>query len=181
MDVKHEKLQFLQQHQDHVTVNKLRMNRPLTPVDLEQLERMLRESGIGSADDIERAKKDSEGLGLFVRSLVGLDRGAAQEAFASFIADDAIFSPGPNTLRGKAAVLAAWSRYFEGEQAPFSWRPETVVVSAAGQLAATKGPVFDPSGKPIAEFRSTWRREPDGRWKVVFDDGTCLCKPQAAQ
>ena len=76
---------FLQQHQDHVTVNKLRMNRPLTPMDLEQLERMLRESGIGSADDIERAKKDSEGLGLFVRSLVGLDRGAAQEAFASFI------------------------------------------------------------------------------------------------
>jgi type I restriction enzyme R subunit len=76
---------FLQQHQDHVTVNKLRMNRPLTPMDLEQLERMLRESGIGSADDIERAKKDSQGLGLFVRSLVGLDRGAAQEAFASFI------------------------------------------------------------------------------------------------
>ena len=99
------------------------------------------------------------------------------DAFAAFIAEDAVFSPGPNTLRGKAAVVAAWSRYFEGEQAPFSWRPETVVVSAAGQLAATKGPVFDPAGKPIAEFRSTWRREADGSWKVVFDDGTCLCRP----
>lgn len=97
------------------------------------------------------------------------------EAFASFVADDAIFSPGPNTLRGKAAVVAAWSKYFEGAQAPFSWRPETVVVNDRGDLAATKGPVFDPSGKPIAEFRSTWRREADGRWRVVFDDGTCLC------
>ncbi|MDY0021977.1 YybH family protein [Arenimonas caeni] len=99
------------------------------------------------------------------------------DAFAGFIAEDAIFSPGPNTLRGKAAIVAAWSKYFEGEQAPFSWRPETVVVNASGDLAATKGPVFDPSGKPIAEFRSTWRREADGSWKVVFDDGTCLCRP----
>lgn len=98
------------------------------------------------------------------------------DAFAAFIAEDAIFSPGPNTLRGKAAIVAAWSKYFEGEQAPFSWRPETVVVNATGTLAATKGPVFDPSGTPIAEFRSTWRREADGSWKVVFDDGTCLCR-----
>lgn len=100
------------------------------------------------------------------------------DAFAAFIAEDAIFSPGPNTLRGRAAIVAAWSKYFEGDQAPFSWRPETVVVNATGELAATKGPVFDPDGKPIAEFRSTWRREPDGTWKVVFDDGTCLCRPR---
>ena len=81
----------------------------------------------------------------------------------------------PDSLRGKAAILAAWGKYFEGAQAPFSWRPETVVVLDGGQLAQTKGPVFDPEGKPIMEFRSTWRRDPDGRWKVVFDDGTCLC------
>ena len=97
------------------------------------------------------------------------------DAFASFLAEDAIFQPGPDSLRGKAAILAAWGKYFEGAQAPFSWRPETVVVLDGGQLAQTKGPVFDPGGKPIMEFRSTWRRDPDGRWKVVFDDGTCLC------
>ena len=47
---------------------------------------MLRDSGIGTPEDIERAKKDSEGLGLFVRALVGMDRGAAKEAFAEFLA-----------------------------------------------------------------------------------------------
>jgi type I restriction enzyme R subunit len=77
---------FLREHESHVAVNKLRMNRPLTPMDLEELERMLRDSGIGTPEDIERAKKDSEGLGLFVRSLVGMDRGAAKTAFADFLA-----------------------------------------------------------------------------------------------
>lgn len=133
--------------------------------------------GMLAEDNAELVRQATAAETAFAQSMADRDL----EAFASFIADDAIFSPGPNALRGKAAVLAAWSKYFEGEQAPFSWRPETVVVSAAGQLAATKGPVFDPSGKPIAEFRSTWRREADGRWKVVFDDGTCLCEPQGAQ
>jgi type I restriction enzyme R subunit len=77
---------FLRQHQDHVAVHKLRTNRQLTPTDLDELERMLRDSGTGTAEDIERAKADAEGLGLFVRSLVGMDRTAAKEAFAGFIA-----------------------------------------------------------------------------------------------
>jgi type I restriction enzyme R subunit len=36
-------------------------------------------------EDIERAKTESHGLGLFVRSLVGLDREAAKEALAGFL------------------------------------------------------------------------------------------------
>jgi type I restriction enzyme R subunit len=39
---------------------------------------MLVEAGTGSNDDVDRAKKESLGLGLFVRSLVGLDREAAK-------------------------------------------------------------------------------------------------------
>lgn len=34
---------------------------------------------------LERAKADAGGLGLFVRSLVGLDRSAPMEAFAEFL------------------------------------------------------------------------------------------------
>ncbi len=77
---------FLRQHQDHVAVHKLRSNRQLTATDLEELERMLRESGTGTVEDVEKAKADANGLGLFVRSLVGLDRAAAKEAFAGFLA-----------------------------------------------------------------------------------------------
>jgi type I restriction enzyme R subunit len=76
---------FLRQHLDHVAIRKLRMNKPLTASDLGALERMLVESGLGGPDDIRRALEESQGLGLFVRSLVGLDRGAAKEAMATFI------------------------------------------------------------------------------------------------
>ena len=46
---------------------------------------MLCESGIGTAADVERAKVNSEGLGRFVRSLVGLDARAVQAEFAAFL------------------------------------------------------------------------------------------------
>jgi type I restriction enzyme R subunit len=50
-----------------------------------ELERILAESGIGGTEEIARAKTESHGLGLLVRSLVGLDREAAKEALAGFL------------------------------------------------------------------------------------------------
>jgi type I restriction enzyme R subunit len=76
---------FLRAHQDHVAIYKLRMNKALTASDLAELQRMLAESGVGAAEDIRRATEESQGLGLFVRSLVGLDRQAAKEAMAGFL------------------------------------------------------------------------------------------------
>ncbi|WP_243317704.1 DEAD/DEAH box helicase family protein [Geothrix paludis] len=77
--------QFLLNHENHFTIHRLRMNEPLTAMDLEELERMLREAGLGNEDELEKAKQESHGLGLFVRSLIGLDRAAAKAAFAEFI------------------------------------------------------------------------------------------------
>ena len=77
---------FLRQHLDHVAIHKLRSNKPLTASDIAELERILSESGLGEPDDLRRAAEESQGLGLFVRSLVGMDRGAAKEAMASFLA-----------------------------------------------------------------------------------------------
>jgi type I restriction enzyme R subunit len=76
---------FLRQHLNHVAVAKLRMNRPLTPSDLAELERLLANSGIAAPEDIDHAAEQAHGLGLFVRSLVGLDRAAAKAALARFI------------------------------------------------------------------------------------------------
>ena len=78
---------FLRAHQDHIAIQKLRMNEPLTQSDLAVLEKMLLESGTGQADELVRAKSESHGLGLFVRSLVGLDRVAAKSAFAGFLSE----------------------------------------------------------------------------------------------
>jgi type I restriction enzyme, R subunit len=70
---------------DHSAIQKLRRNKPLAATDLAELERMLAESGVGGAEEIQRAKTESHGLGLFIRTLVGLDREAAKEALAGFL------------------------------------------------------------------------------------------------
>ena len=77
---------YLRAHQDHIAIRKLRMNKPLTASDLAELERMFVESRLGGPDEVRRAADESHGLGLFVRSLVGMDREAAKEAMAVFIA-----------------------------------------------------------------------------------------------
>ncbi len=76
---------FLKQHEAHLTIQKLRRNQPLTASDVRELERMLLDAGVGTAEDIERAQAESEGLGLFVRALVGLDREAAKQALNAFL------------------------------------------------------------------------------------------------
>ncbi|AXA90993.1 DUF4440 domain-containing protein [Massilia sp. YMA4] len=96
-------------------------------------------------------------------------------AFQTFLAEEAIFDGGREPLRGKAAVAAAWKRYFEGGQAPFSWEPDRVVVLASGTLAQSGGPVRDPQGKLTARFNSIWRQEAPGQWRIVFDKGEPVC------
>lgn len=82
--------EFLSRHGDHVALRRLRSGRPLTRLDIEELERMLIEAGVGSDAHIEIARKTETaqvgGFGVFLRSIVGLDRAAAQEYFAEFIA-----------------------------------------------------------------------------------------------
>ena len=78
--------QFLREHEDDLVIHKLRTNEPLTPTDLQELERMLTASGVANPEHLAKAKTESHGLGLFVRSLVGLDRKAAKQAFAGFLA-----------------------------------------------------------------------------------------------
>ena len=76
---------FLRSHLDHVAIQKLRRNRPLTATDLLELERMLLENGIGTIEELAQAKEEAHGLGLFVRSLVGLEREAVREALEGFV------------------------------------------------------------------------------------------------
>ena len=103
----------------------------------------------------------------FARSMA--DRDLA--AFTSFIAPEAVFVGVGGTTRGPQEIAAAWKRFFDGPDAPFSWKPETVEVLASGDLALSSGPVFDPKGERIGTYNSTWRRDADGEWRIIFDNG----------
>jgi ketosteroid isomerase-like protein len=97
------------------------------------------------------------------------------QAFASFVAEEAIFFGGPEPLRGKQQVVDGWAPFFEGPDAPFSWEPAEVEVLESGALALSSGPVRNADGVLIARFTSIWRREADGTWRVVFDKGCDVC------
>ncbi len=75
---------YLREHEDHVALQRLRRNRQLTADDLGSLEEMLVAAG-GQQVDIAWGSEQTGGLGLFIRSLVGLDRQAATEAFAHYL------------------------------------------------------------------------------------------------
>ncbi len=77
---------FLKDHENHIAILKLRRNEPLTAQDLEELEKVFVEAGVAEPDDLERLEAGG-GLGIFVRSLVGLDREAAKQAFDGFQAE----------------------------------------------------------------------------------------------
>jgi ketosteroid isomerase-like protein len=103
----------------------------------------------------------------FARSMA--DRDLA--AFTSFIGPEAVFVGVGGTTRGPREITAAWKHFFDDPDAPFAWKPETVEVLAAGDLALSSGPVFDPKGERIGTYNSTWRRDADGQWRIIFDNG----------
>ncbi len=75
---------FLKQHEDHIMLQKLKRNEQLTPRDLAELERIfVEEEGVMADDDLGRIKEYG-GLGIFIRSLVGLERSAAKQALGEF-------------------------------------------------------------------------------------------------
>ncbi|MDQ3668389.1 MAG: DEAD/DEAH box helicase family protein [Acidobacteriota bacterium] len=79
-------MNFLKQHENHISIQKLKRNVPITASDIAELERILFEAdGLGTREDFERAYGQQEHLGLFIRELIGLDREAAKQAFSEYL------------------------------------------------------------------------------------------------
>ena len=87
---------FLRNHLDHIVIHRLRNNHPLTTTDLQGLETTLAEIGKDDGQTLLAgllARNDAPSLAHFVRSLVGMDRAATQEAFSSFLSDRSLTPP----------------------------------------------------------------------------------------
>jgi type I restriction enzyme R subunit len=75
---------YLRSHEDSPVVRRLRHHRQIGVGDLESLTEVFLASGIGTREDIAAAAAGHGGLGLFLRSLTGLDREAVRGAFEPF-------------------------------------------------------------------------------------------------
>jgi type I restriction enzyme R subunit len=75
---------FLKPYENHIAVLRLKQNEPLTRTDLTELARIFLEAGVDE-NALAALQKEDGGLPRFVRTLVGLDRQAAKQAFADFL------------------------------------------------------------------------------------------------
>ncbi|MBV1877959.1 MAG: DEAD/DEAH box helicase family protein [Pseudomonadales bacterium] len=81
---------FINEHQDHVTIRRLRNNEPISPTDVAALENILfAEDGVIPREEYTNIFGEKP-LGVLVRSVVGLSRNAAKKAFAGFLAEAAL-------------------------------------------------------------------------------------------
>lgn len=74
---------FVRSHQDDPSIIKLKTNQPLNDDDLKRLEKILW-SDIGTFEDYKR-EFENKPLGQFIREIIGLDMGAAKQAFSKYI------------------------------------------------------------------------------------------------
>jgi len=85
--------EYLRNHLNHIVIHRLRTNLPLTETDLQGLETTLIEIGEEDGKTLLSgllARSEAPSLAHFVRSLVGLDRAAAQSAFSEFLSDESL-------------------------------------------------------------------------------------------
>ncbi len=106
-------------------------------------------------------------------------RNGMREAFLEFLAEDSIlFRPRP--VAGRQWMLNQPAR-----PGVLAWQPIFAEVAASGDLGYSTGPWEfrqersdeQPAGQ--GHFISIWKKQPDGRWKVVLDTGIS-CPPPAA-
>lgn len=97
-------------------------------------------------------------------------------AFADHVHRGAVFQAGSaQPLRGRAAVVEAWTPIVNGEF-PLRWHPGFVSIGGDPGIAMSVGPAWvenpDPNAASrfrLGSFVSTWVRDADGTWRVLFD------------
>ena len=76
---------YIRENQNHLTIRKLKTNLPITRAELNELERILFDGEErGTKSDFVKEVGDKP-LGIFIRSIVGLDIKAAKDAFSVFL------------------------------------------------------------------------------------------------
>ncbi|UHQ19271.1 nuclear transport factor 2 family protein [Lysobacter sp. KIS68-7] len=101
------------------------------------------------------------------------------KAFAEHLHADASFISGRDSVaRGRDAVVADWSSLIEGKDVRLHWYPDAVTATGDTGVAVSRGPYWMENLAPDAKdkwmagrFISTWVRDAQGTWHVLYDGG----------
>jgi type I restriction enzyme R subunit len=121
---------FLDEQKKHnPVIVKLRTNKPLTAVDLAELDKLLFEaSGFENRKEFERYFGEHPHLGEWVRSIVGMDREAAKAAFGEFLSGTKYTSAQIDFINGVVDFLTQRGTIEIGQlyQSPLTTHPDGV-------------------------------------------------------
>jgi uncharacterized protein (TIGR02246 family) len=124
-----------------------------------------------------------------IRALEAAMMAAAAEkgadGYMSFYAEEAVEIPnGSPMLLGKESIARTMS-FLDDKNNRLTWAPVHVDVSESGDLAYSFGNFefrsIGKDGKPAIEhgkYTTIWKRQKDGRWKVVLDMGNSSPEPK---
>jgi len=91
-------------------------------------------------------------------------------SFLEFMADDAIvFAPGPVNAKAFYGARPKSKPPKEGGTL-LSWWPNWAGLARSGDLGFTTGPA-EMNGKRSVNYFTVWKKQPDGRWRWVYDGG----------
>ncbi len=128
-----------------------------------------RQAAVDTREAAERAIRSADAARLKAAQ--------AKEGVLSCYADDASWLP-PNAsiLTGKEAIRAGWSQLLASPGFAINWQITKMEVSRVGDLAYTlysyELTVQGQDGKRITDRgkdMAVWKKQPDGRWKIVAD------------
>jgi ketosteroid isomerase-like protein len=98
-----------------------------------------------------------------------------ETAFKAYAAPDAVMKRGNKLVSGYDSIVAYLDKTKQAG-AELNWSPDFISVSRSGDLAYTYGQFIytfpDSAGviqKQEGFFHTVWKRQPDGKWKFVWD------------
>ncbi|MGK9251818.1 DEAD/DEAH box helicase family protein [Paenibacillus humicus] len=79
--------EYIKKHQDHLAIQRIRRNREITEMDVEAYADMLEQEQVGTKEQFRKhfGTDAKHAFGIFVKEILGLERSAAQEAFANLL------------------------------------------------------------------------------------------------
>ncbi len=105
--------------------------------------------------------------------------------YMSYYADDAVEVSNNSALMEGKENIAKGMGFLDDKSNHLTWTPIGADISASGDLGYTYGNYefhsVDKDGKSAVEYgkyTSIWKKQKDGRWKVVLDMGNASPEPK---
>ena len=133
------------------------------------------------------ANSQSDGTAALLKIEGEFMKAAAEhgsQGYLSYYADDAVEVPNGTPILQAKANIAKTMGFLDDKNNHLTWVPVGADISASGDLGYTYGTYEfrskDKDGKPVVDqgkCTSIWKKQKDGKWKVVLDMGNASSQP----